>query len=204
MSGFPIGGDFCRPIGYPLHRQKMLSADFLTEFKRATEAKWREKSIDPTLYGFQFQRGTRWNQGLSDEMVTEYERDLGVRLPHDFKEFLREMNGTDLATLNVYGSCGESPRESVGVYSYPKDIETVKARMEHIRGSRADIASDLAGQGFELPTDATLVPIFIHRYVLCTSDPSSSVVLSIVVNATDAIVYGNSLREYLEKEFLTD
>jgi hypothetical protein len=182
----------------------MLSADFLTEFKRATEAKWREKSIDPTLYGFQFQRGTCWNEGLSDEMVAEYERVLGVRFPHDFKAFLREMNGTDLATLNVYGSCGEPPSESVGVYSYPRDIETVEACIEHICASRAEIAADLAGQGVQLPMEASLVPMFAHRYVVCTPDLNSSVVLSIVVNATDAIVYGNSLREYLEKEFLRD
>jgi hypothetical protein len=52
----------------------MLDGDFLTEFKRATGAKWSEKSIDPTLHGFQFQQGTCWNEGLSDEMVTEYER----------------------------------------------------------------------------------------------------------------------------------
>jgi len=182
----------------------MLSSDFLAEFKRATEAKWGEKLIDPTLYGFQFQRGTRWNEGLSDETVTEYERVLNVRFPHDFKAFLREMNGTDLATLNVYGSCGEPQRESVGIYSYPRDIETVKARIEHIRANRAEIAADLAGQGFKLPAEASLVPVYFHRYLVCTTDLNSSVVLSIVVNATDAIVYGNSLKEYLEEEFLGD
>jgi hypothetical protein len=114
------------------------------------------------------------------------------------------MNGTDLPTLNVYGSCGEPPLESVGVYSYPRDIEAVKERIEHIRASRAEIAADLAGQGFELPAEASLVPVFTHRYVVCTSDLNSSVVLSIVTHATDAIVYGDSLREYLEKEFLRD
>jgi hypothetical protein len=51
----------------------MLCQDFLTEFKPATEAKWNEKSIDPTIYGFQFQPRTRRNKGLSDEMVIEYE-----------------------------------------------------------------------------------------------------------------------------------
>ncbi|PYT96247.1 MAG: hypothetical protein DMG36_00800 [Acidobacteria bacterium] len=182
----------------------MLSSDFLAEFKRATEAKWSKDLIDPTLYGFQFQRGTRWNAGLSDEQVTEYEGILRIRFPHDFRTFLREMNGTDLAMLNVSGACGEPQRESVGVYSYPRDIEVVKERIERIRASREEIAADLSGQGFELPVQASLVPIFDHRYVVCTSDLNSSVVLSIVVNATDAIVYGDSLREYLEKEFLRD
>ena len=182
----------------------MLSGDFLKELKRATEAKCHEKSIDTTLYGFQFQRGTRWNEGLSDEMVTEYERVLRVRSPHDFRSLLRGMNGTDLPTLNVYGSCGEPPRESVGVYSYPIDMERVKRRIEDIRASRAEITADLTEQGFELPAEANLVPVYIHRYVVCTSILNSSVVLSVVVNAADAIVYGNSLREYLEKEFLRD
>jgi len=73
----------------------MFSGDFLTEFKRATEAKWREKSIDPMLYGFQFRRGTHWNEGLSDEMVTEYESVLRVRFPPRFQSILarNERNG---------------------------------------------------------------------------------------------------------------
>jgi SMI1 / KNR4 family (SUKH-1) len=182
----------------------MLSSDFLSELKRATEAKWRHKSVDPTFYGFQFQPGTRWNEGLSDEKISEYEEVLKVRFPHDFKAFLREMNGTDQATLNVYGSCGEPYRESIGVYSYPRDIETVKAQIEHVRASRAETAADLAGQGFGLSPESSLVPVFMHRYLVCTPDLNSSVVLSIVVDAIDAIVYANSLREYLEKDFLGD
>jgi hypothetical protein len=68
--------------------------------------------------------------------------------------------------------------------------------------NRADIARDLAEQGFELGTEADLVPIYGHRYVVCRPNANSSAVLSIVVNDTDAIVYGDSLRECLEREFL--
>jgi hypothetical protein len=50
---------------------------------------------------------------------------------------------------------------------------------------------------------AGLMPLYLHRYAVCTSDLSRSIVLSIV-SASDAIVYGNSLREHLEKEFLRD
>jgi hypothetical protein len=180
----------------------MLDSEFLRGLKQATEAEWRVKSINPTIYGFQFQQSTRWKSGLSNEQVADYERALRVLFPQDFKAFLRETNGTDLPTLNVYGYCGEPHRQSVGVYSYPRDIELVKQRIEHISSSRAEIASDLAEQGFELPPEANLVPVFAHRYVVCSTNLDSSVVLSIVVHDTDAIVYGNSLREYLEKEFL--
>jgi hypothetical protein len=182
----------------------MLSRDFLAEFKRATEEKWSQQSINPTTYGFQFQRGTCWNPGLSDDNIAEYENALGVRFPHDFRAFLRAMNGTDLPTLNIYGYSGEPPRTSVGVYSYPRDLEVVRQRIEDFRESRDEIAADLRGQGFDLSTQDHLVPIYGHRYVVCTSNLDRSVVLSIVVHSTDAIVYANLLQGYLEHEFLGD
>jgi hypothetical protein len=182
----------------------MVSHDFLAEFKRATEEKWSQQSINPTVSGFQFQRGTRWNPGLSDDKIAEYENALEVRFPLDFRAFLRVMNGTDIPTLNVYAYSGEPHRTSVGVYSYPRDLEIVEQRIEDVRESRDEIATDLTNQGFDLPTEAGLVPIYGHRYLVCTSSLSCSVVLSIVVHSTDAIVYEKSLQEYLKREFLGD
>jgi hypothetical protein len=180
----------------------MISPDFLWELKRATEQKWNHESLDPTVYGFQFQRGTRWNPGLSNFEIREYENALGMRFPHDFRAFLSVMNGTDIPTLNIYAYCGEPHRTSVGVYSYPRDLKIIKERIRDVYGSRDEIAIDLKEQGFDLPTQADLLPIYGHRYVVCTSNLDSSVVLSIVVHDVDAIVYGKSLREYLERDFL--
>jgi len=87
----------------------MIESGFLEGFKQATEAKWRFNSINPTIYGFQFQQGTRWNAGMSNEQIADYESALEARFPHDFKTFLRKMNGTDLPTLNVYVSSAEIP-----------------------------------------------------------------------------------------------
>jgi hypothetical protein len=182
----------------------LLDHKFLEEFKRATEEKWSRRSIDPTVYGFQFQPGTRWNPGLSNDKIAEYETVLGVRFPHDFRTFLGAVNGTDVPTLNVYGSSGELSRRSVGVYSFPRDLEIVKERIEELRDSRKEIATDLMEQGFALSAEDKLVPIFGHRYMVCTSDLARCVVLSIVVHGTDAIVYGESLESYLEREFLQD
>ena len=67
-----------------------------------------------------------------------------------------------------------------------------------------EIADDLREQGFDLPTKAALVPIYLHRYVVCTPNLNSSFVLSIAVHSTDAVVYGSSLQEYLKREFLED
>jgi SMI1/KNR4 family protein SUKH-1 len=180
----------------------MIDSDFLIEFKRVTELNWKSCAIDPQIYGFQFQAGTKWNPGLSENSIEAYESDLCISFPHDFKAFLRTMNGTDLPTLNIYGSSGELPQESAGVYSYPRDLEIVQQRIVAIHENRNEIRKILAEQGLPLPVDSALVPIFSHRYVMCESNLHRSVVLSI--HGTDAIVYGKSLQEYLEKEFLDD
>ena len=91
----------------------MLSSDFLAEFQRATEAKWHEQPIDPHISGFQFQTGTRWNPGLTDEKIAEFEDVLGIQFPHDFRAFLRAMNGTDLPTLLIAVSRRVNGSESI-------------------------------------------------------------------------------------------
>ncbi|HUI76762.1 MAG TPA: hypothetical protein VLY24_02575 [Bryobacteraceae bacterium] len=179
----------------------MLNETFLDEFKRVTEAMWRRQEIDPRISGFQFQRGTRWNPGLTNDQVAEYESAISVRFPLDFKMFLQVMNGTDLPTLNVYAHCGEPPRESAGVYCYPRDLEIVKRRINEARQWRTQLAVTLSDQGFELGPESDLMPFYIHRYVVCTADLDSTVVLSIA-DGEDAIVYGESLQKYLEREFL--
>jgi len=179
----------------------MLSSYFLIAFKRATEARWRERPINPHISGFQFQPGTRWNLGLSDDKIAEFEDTFETKFPHDFRAFLRAMNGTDLPTLNVYASCGEPPREWVGVYSYPRDLEIVRRLSEEVSRDRVGLTKTMAEEGFALQPTAALVPIYGRRHLVCARSLDSSVVLSID-GSDDAIVYGNSLKEYLEREFL--
>lgn len=180
----------------------MIDSDFLTELKNATERVWSSQTINPSICEFQFQCGTRWMPGLSDQQINAYEDLLNVKFPHDFRTFLRAMNGTDLPTLNVYGSSGAPPLHSVGVYSYPRDLERIKQLIGNVQEHRDAIALDLASQGFYLPDQASLVPICGHRYVVCARRLNTSVVLSVVVGDVDAIVYANSLREYLQKDFM--
>lgn len=178
-----------------------IGSDYLAELKDATERIWSSSTQDPGVYGFPFPRGTRWMPGLSEQEILAYEDVLGTKFPLDFRTFLRAMNGTDVPTLNVSGG-GVAPRQSAGVYSYPRDVEVVKQLIGIVQENREGIALDLASQGFHLPAPATLVPICGHRYVVCTRKLNTSVVLSIVVQDVDAIVYADSLREYLQKDFM--
>ena len=179
----------------------MLSREFVLRFKDETEQKWREASINASVYGFQFQAGTRWNSGLSDEQITAYEDALGVELPEDFHAFLRVMNGTDVPTLNVYGGSGEPSREWVGVYVYPRDLEIVRQCIAEVEHDRDTLVNTLAEEGFALSLTTKLVPIYAHRFVVCDGGAENCAVLSIW-DSEDAIVYGRSLQEYLEREFL--
>ena len=181
----------------------MLTTSFLKEFRRITESNWAEQSVKPDVYGFQFQRGTRWNPGLSAEGLTEYQRTVGFEFPNDCKAFFTEMNGTDIPAINVYGNSGEPSRTSVGVYSFPRDIERIVQRIDDVDQNRAEITADLAEQGYELPPNTRLLPFFSHRYVVCGPDTDISTVLSVIAYDVDAIVYATSLQEYLEREFLS-
>jgi K+/H+ antiporter YhaU regulatory subunit KhtT len=72
-----------------------------------------------------------------------------------------------------------------------------------VRQCLPQVKTTLAEQGFDLPSGVSLVPIYGLRYLVCSPDPDSSVVLSIL-DGDDAIVYGDSLKEYLQREFLND
>ena len=174
---------------------------FLTNFKIDTEAKWSSGEIDPTIYGFQFQAGTKWNPGLTSDEIDQYEQAIGAQFPDDFRLMLQHLNGTDRPNLNVYGSSVEQPATMYVLYAFPRDLGIIKSLIEDIQPDLAEIAAVLAEcEGFKLHSSATLVPIFGHRYLVCESDRTQSRVLSIF--GTDAITYGLCLKDYLSKELL--
>jgi hypothetical protein len=80
-------------------------------------------------------------------------------------------------------------------------LEIVRRLVRDVNNNRAELTTTMAQEGFDLQPAAALVPIYGHRYLVCTPSLDSSVVLSID-GSDDAIVYGNSLKEYLEMEFL--
>ena len=86
------------------------------------------------------------------------------------------------------------------LYAYPRDPRRVKDLMRAWPEDGPGIRAALAGQGVDVPASAVCVPLYGHHGVLCAGDPRRGTVLSI--SGTDAIVYGEDLRRYLEAEFL--
>jgi hypothetical protein len=182
---------------------RMLEIDSVLAFKSASEEKWRTTSIKDTVWGFQIQAQTRWNPGLTDEAIRQYEDALDASFHQDFKTFLKCMNGTDIPAIDVRGSSGEPPRFAPGFYSYPRDLKLIKNRIEAASADKAQLTLTLEENGFHLPENAKLIPVYGHRYLVCSPNIDGSPVLSIW-DASDAIVYGKSLLEYLEREVLSE
>jgi hypothetical protein len=174
---------------------------FIKGLKSQTEELWKSKKINSAIYGFQIQPGTCWRPGLSETEIDGFQRDLRVEFSRPLKIVLRHINGTDTPNLNVYGNSGESHRTRISAYSYPADLDLVKELIAGVEGQRADIKGTLLEQGFDLKDNVSLVPFYLHRYVVCSQSEENSPVLSIT--GTDAIVYAPTLRRYLEVEFLT-
>ena len=179
----------------------VLEPNFFREFRIVSEEKWRSASIRAHLWGFQFQLDTRWNPGLSDEAIAQFESEVEASFPRDFRLFLEEMNGTDKPAVDVRGSSGEPHRFGPGFYSFPRDLRRVQELIDFVHRGRTELCATLREEGFELSDEAALVPVYAHRYVVCAPNTESCPVLSIW-DSSDAIVYGKSLKDYLEREVL--
>jgi hypothetical protein len=174
-------------------------ADFYSQFRRASEERWQNISIQPQIWGYQIQPGTRWNSGLSEDDLARYEKEMDIRFPPELRAFFRGMNGTDKAALDTRGSSGEEPRLGPAFYSYPRDIELIRRLIDSAWTDPEQLRDTLSEEGFQLEENAKLLPIYAHRYVVCSPTTESCVVLSIW-DASDSIVYGNSLQAYLKRE----
>jgi hypothetical protein len=100
--------------------------EFFAWLKPESERYWSSLQINPSSYGFQIQPGTKWRPGLSDAQIEQYQSEIGFHFPAGVRAYLRHMNGTDLPTVNVYGSSGTPHAFGPGFYSYPDDLTRIK------------------------------------------------------------------------------
>jgi hypothetical protein len=174
-----------------------------TRIRELSEEKWRTVWIRKEIWGFQIQAGTRWNSGLADSEIAEFESKVKANFPPQFRSYLRELNGTDQPAIDIRGNSGEAHRFGPAFYAYPRDIERVLQSVEFAARDRAQLRATLAEEGFDLRENARLIPIYGHRFVVCLPEGETCAVVSIL-NAFDAIVYGSSVSDYLYRELGLD
>jgi hypothetical protein len=162
---------------------------FFAWLKSASEEYWADAFVHPGVYGFQIQAGTRWLPGLTDDEITRYEMDMGFAFPDIYKQFLRQMNGTDKLGVNVYGSSGVSHAYAPIYYSYPRDLATVR---EYIRW-----IYDAYGVTPEIVEERCIphiMPIRGHRFLVMDRNQEHSV---LSMHGNDTILYAESLSVFL-------
>ena len=162
---------------------------FFVWLKKESEKYWGIIELKRNIYGFQIQKGTKWLKGLSKTKIEEYEQVMGFEFPEVYKLFLRHMNGMGKPTINIYAECGEPYRYDAGFYSYPRDLEKVKAKIAWILDAFKITADDIEQRNIP-----HIMPIFFHRFLVmdrCEMNP----VLSMYKD--DVILYAASLPQIL-------
>ena len=165
---------------------------FFVWLKKTSENLWGITEINRIIYGFQIQKGTKWLPGLSEPDIAEYERIMGFGFPEVYKLFLRHMNGIDKHTINIYAESGEPYRYGVGFFSYPRDLDLLKARIAGVLEAFQITPGTISEQNIP-----HIMPIIEHRFLVmdrCEGNP----VLSI--HEDDLILYAASLPQLLIAE----
>jgi hypothetical protein len=82
----------------PLH----FNEAFLHWFRERTEETWRnyrtrtfEEFVASGVGGRDWQQGTRWLNGLSDQQITAIEQQYRLRFPPDYRLFLKTLHSVD-------------------------------------------------------------------------------------------------------------
>ena len=134
------------------------SVDFFNEIKRLSEEYWSKTDINPDIFGFQIQNGTKWKNGLSENELAEFQTELNVVFPDELKNFYRTMNGLDKEGINVFGSDGTEPNFTPIYYSYPENLKQIRENINWIYES-----NEVKKENVEIPK---ILPIKGHRFMI--------------------------------------
>lgn len=163
--------------------------EFFIWLKDKSEKLWKSIKINPVIYGFQIQKGTEWNHGLSDAQVKQFETDLGFNFPEIYKTFLKHMNGTDKPAVNVYGESGELYAYAPEYYTYPRDLKIIQEMIEWICESFKIKVKDI--DGHKIPF---IIPIVGHRFIIVDQEGENPV---LSMYGKDVIPYAPTFRLFL-------
>jgi hypothetical protein len=197
---------------------------FLSWFQERTEETWQryktktfEDFVAGGVGGRDWQRGTRWLGGPSEQEIATIEHRYDVRFPPDYRLFLRVLHTVDRPCVGAgYAGASMIPVTAPSFYNWQMDTEIRAAYEWLFEGLFFDVQhSNLWPQSWGIkPAIAEaqkarlrellhaaprLIPVFGHRYLLAEPCVAGNPVLSIY--QSDIIIYGNDLHSYFLAEF---
>jgi hypothetical protein len=177
-------------LKYPEH-----NLEFFKDLKEKSEQLWSVTDIERDIYGFQIQKGTKWNKGLNKKQLQAFQHEMGFEFPESLRNFYKTMNGTDMLGINVYGDEGYEYAYSPVFYSYPRDVKKITELINWIYQANKTSEEKLIKQGI-----SRIMPVYSHRFILI--DTPGNPVLSMY--GDDIIYWANNLSELLLIEIFGD
>jgi hypothetical protein len=167
------------------------------EFKTLTEKKF-ESAIIEKCWGFQIQKHTKWNKGLTKNEIANLEQQFGFKFPIDYVEMLQAFNGFDTLQIAIDPEGKEEAEYERRCYMYPNDFEKTKWLIDEVNQNIECANEVLKEAGFDSRQIEGFIPLYGHRALVVLKDKQQSPVLSIWGN--DIIIYGESLINYWRQE----
>ena len=171
------------------------------ELKRLTEQKFEFATIEK-YWGFQIQRNTKWNRGLTEVEISDLEKQFGFKFPIDYLEMLSVINGFDTPQISINPDVDAEVEYDRRCYKYPDDLEKTKWLVDEANQKMEAVISVLTDAGFDSSQIEGFIPLYAHRALLVLKDIQQSPVLSI--SGDDIVCYGQSLMSYWCSEFNID
>lgn len=200
---------------------------FLDWFQERTEVAWSTYPT-PTVEGFAMRRrlgcdwqpGTRWLTGLSEEQLAAVERTWKLRFPPDYRLFLHRLHAVDHPLrCTSWGAGSDTPtlHDEPAFFNWLTDQNILRQRLDAlVQGLEFDVEENNLWRSHWGPRPATaearaqricelleraprLIPVYSHRYLLAEPCQAGNPIFSIV--QSDIIVYGADLRGYFLFEF---
>ena len=180
-------------------------------FKINTERLWEDPEICLDTYGYQIQAGTKWNPGLKYQEIQSFEQKLGFRLPWNYKDMLRHINGFDRESINIQGKNSDfepinisKPTEYAtyrrNCYKYPDDLDNVGWLIEEISLNTESVKIALNHTSFNFDDILGYIPLYGHRALVSFKNNKLSPIIS--VWGSDIVLYAKDINKYYNREFL--
>lgn len=169
---------------------------FFENFKKSTETQWKIIVLDKGNSSYQIQPGTRWLDGHTADEVNQILNMLKLQreeVHQDFIDLLLLTKGLSLPHVTFH----PQPEENKYKQSWRLNIEYIKSGWQkqldelHKHKELYELSKIVSG-------NFTIAPIYAHRLIVQQNQDLK--VYSIY--GEDIIVYGDTLQEYLEREFL--
>ena len=160
--------------------------------KTLSEQEWKNVTLDE-CWGFQIQKNSIWNDGLSEKELNDFQKQIGLEFPESLRNFYKTMNGLNKSGINVSGDLkNENPTYRSTFYSYPDDLELIKEQINWILDS-----NEISIQDIEKGRAPFIFPYFGHRFLIVDSNEQ---VLSMY--GDDIIPWADNLSKGILKDIL--